>query len=278
MRLGGPIFDEYASPDEWIAALKRYGYTAAYCPVGFDTTDDVVKLYVDAAAKAGIVIAEVGAWSNPLSPDENERNVALEKCRNALSLADRIGACCAVNISGSRGTPWHGPDPRNFTDETFDMIVECVRGLIDTVRPTRAFFCLETMQNMYPHTADSYLRLVQAIDRKQFAVHFDPVNIIYSPERYYSTGAIIREFVDKLGPHIKSCHAKDVTMAKPAIAHLDEIPPGLGNLDYATYLKQLDRLAPDLPLMLEHLKTAEEYEQAANYVRHVADQEGVKLR
>ncbi|RPJ37145.1 MAG: hypothetical protein EHM35_06925, partial [Planctomycetaceae bacterium] len=124
LRLGGPVFEKTQDPQGWIGALKKLGYSAAYCPVGPNAGDDVVRAYEEAAAKAGIIIAEVGAWSNPISPDEPTRKAALEKCRTSLALADRIGARCCVNIAGTRSTQWDGPDAANFTQGTFDMIVE----------------------------------------------------------------------------------------------------------------------------------------------------------
>lgn len=266
MRLGGPVFGDVSDPEKWIALHKAAGYRAAFCPVDASASDDLVRAYADAAAEADIIIAEVGAWSNPLSPDDETRRKALDLCRNRLALADRIGARCCVNISGSRGDQWDGPHPLNLTDETFDMIVEVVRSIIDAVKPTRTFYTLETMPWMYPDSAESYERLIEAIDRDRFAVHFDPVNLICSPQAYFSNRALIRDFVHKLGRRIKSCHAKDILLSTKLTTHLDEVRPGLGNLDYQVYLREVHKLK-DVPLMLEHLSTEEEYRQAAYYVR-----------
>lgn len=276
LRLGGPVFEKYADPNGWAKAVKALGYSAAYCPVGVKSKDDVVKAYALAAEKANIIIAEVGAWSNPISPDEKTRLAALEKCRTQLALADLIGARCCVNITGSRGEQWDGPSPENLTDETFDMIVETTRSIIDDVKPTRTYFTLETMPWAYPDSADSYVRLLKAIDRKRFAVHLDPVNLVCSPQRYFRNGQLIRECFEKLGPYIKSCHAKDILLSTKLTTHLDEIRPGLGGLDYATFLKELSKI-PDTPLMLEHLKSAEEYRQAADHIRNVARKNGLSF-
>ncbi len=267
MRLGGPLSSEYDSPDQWVAALQDREYSAAQCPVGPDAAADVVEAYRRAAAAADIVIAEVGAWSNPLSPREEVRRQALEKCKASLLLAERIGARCCVNIAGSRGERWDGPCADDLTDETFERIVETVREIIDAVRPTRTFYTLETMPWMYPDSADSYLRLIQAIDRNAFAVHLDPVNLVCSPRRYFDTGELIRECFEKLGPHIRSCHAKDIILRDRLTVHLDEVRPGLGHLDYRAYLGELARLEPEIPLMLEHLPDDEAYRLAAAYVR-----------
>jgi sugar phosphate isomerase/epimerase len=272
MRLGGPVFESYASPEEWAAAVGRSGYRAAYCPVTCEADVATVRAYAGAARRADIVIAEVGAWSNPLASDERARRAALAKCQEQLALADRIGARCCVNISGSRGERWDGPHPDNLTRETFDLIVETVRAIIDAVRPARTFYTLETMPWMYPDSVDSYVELIQAIDRPQFAVHLDPVNLICSPQRYFDNGALLRECFARLGPYIKSCHAKDVLLADRLTLHLDEVRPGLGNLDYGVFLRELGRLPADTPLMLEHMSAEEDYVFGAEYIRSVARQ------
>lgn len=276
VRLGGPVFEKYDSPEGWVKAVQNLGYSATYCPVDAKASDDAVSAYAKAAQEADIVIAEVGAWSNPIDSNEEKRKTALDLCKTQLDLADRIGANCCVNISGARGDDWDGHDPKNLTPETFDMIVQSVREIIDAVKPTRTFYTLETMPWAYPDSADSYLALMKAIDRKEFAAHLDPVNNVVSPQVYYNNGALIREFFEKLGPHIRSCHAKDITMSQEFMVHLSEVRPGLGHLDYAVFLKEANRFK-NTPLMLEHLREAEEYRQAAEYVRSVAKKTGVSL-
>jgi sugar phosphate isomerase/epimerase len=267
MRLGGPIFGKWESPEHWASLFKAQNYAAAYCPAGLDADESTVRAYAEAARKADIVIAEVGAWSNPLSPDEATRTAAIGKCSQSLALADRIGARCCVNIVGSRGPKWDGPCVEDLTPATFDRIVETVRKIIDAVRPTRSFYTLETMPWMYPDSPDSYLALLKAIDRPQLAVHLDPVNLVNSPARFFRNGALIRECFAKLGPWIKSCHAKDIVLGNKLTVHLEEVRPGLGGLDYRTFLQELDKLPTDTTLMLEHLSSEEEYRMAAGYVR-----------
>ncbi len=278
MRLGGPIQEKPSDPQDWAAEVKRLGYSAAYCPVGAKASAGDIEAYAEAARSADIVIAEVGAWSNPLDPDEEKRKAATGKNEEALALADAVGARACVNVSGSRGKSWAGPHPQNLTRDTFDLIVETVRGIIDAVKPTRACYTLETMPWMYPDSADSYAELMRAIDRERFAVHLDPVNLVSSPQRYFKNAELIRECFRKLGKHVKSCHAKDIRLEDRLTVHLDEVRPGLGGLDYRVFLTELDGLDPDTPLMLEHLKTAEEYAQAARHIRKVASGVGVKLR
>ena len=277
MRLGGPVFAKYADPQSWVAAVRAKGYRAAYCPVGPEADRATIRAYAQAAGLSDIVIAETGAWSNPLSPDPVAAKAAREKCKSMLALADQIGARCCVNITGSRGSKWDGPHPLNLTKETLDMIVQVTRDIIDAVKPTRTFYTLETMPWMYPDSADSYLALIQAIDRPAMGVHFDPVNLVCSPQRYFANAELIRDFCRKLGPRIRSCHAKDSLLAEGLTTHLDEARPGKGNLCYRTFLAELAKLDPDTPLMLEHLPKEDDYDQAAQHIRSVARDAAVEV-
>lgn len=270
VRLGGPVFEKYNSPEEWVIALKKLGYRAAYCPVSPGADHTQIKAYQSAAAKNDIVISEVGAWCNPISPDQETAKKAIQKCIDSLALADEIGASCCVNVSGSRNPKqWAGPHKDNLTDATFDLIVETSRKIIDAVKPRHTFFTLECMPWAYPDSVESYLRLIKAIDREQFGVHLDPMNLIASPQIYYRNGEMIRDCFRKLGSQIKSCHAKDITLREDnAVPQFDEIVAGKGNLDYSVFLTELSKLK-EVPLMMEHLNTAEEYAQAAAYIRSV---------
>lgn len=280
MRLGGPVFGDNLArdPNAWIGALRAENYRAAYCPLGEHADEAIVRAFADTATRADIVIAEVGAWSNPLSPDDETRKTAIALCQARLDLADRIGARCCVNIAGSRGEKWDGPHPDDLTEDTFDMIVETVRAIIDAVRPTRTVYALETMPWMYPDSSDSYLRLLQAIDRPgQFGVHLDPVNLVNSPERFFRNADLLRDCFVKLGPHLVGVHAKDIALRPNLTVHLDEVRPGEGGLDYPIFLAELSRLDPDIPVMLEHLPGPNEYRLAADHVRAVATNMGYTL-
>lgn len=278
VRLGAPLLERFDGPDEWIALLKKDRYRAAYCPLKTDAPADQIKAYQTAAKRADIVIAEVGAWSNPISPDADMARTAIKKCIDSLALSEAIGANCCVNISGSKNpAQWAGPHKDNFSTATFDQIVEVTRRIIDEVKPTQTYFALELMPWSYPDSPDSYLRLIKAIDRKRFAVHLDPMNIIDSPRSFFSNSALIKDCFAKLGPYIRSCHGKDIILKEDVYTpQLVECRPGLGQLDYTMFLTELSKLK-NIPLMLEHLSTTESYQQAATYIRSVGDKVGIDV-
>jgi sugar phosphate isomerase/epimerase len=220
----------------------------------------------------------VGAWSNPLSTDAETARQAFTKCVDALALADRIQARCCVNISGSRNPKdWDAPHAENLTPATFDLIVETTRKIIDAVKPNHTFFTLEMMPWMYPDSADSCLSLIKAINRKQFAVHLDPVNMVTSPSVYYRNSDMIRDAFRKLGPYIRSVHAKDIIIKEdtPQI-QFEEVRPGLGTLDYSALLSEIAK-RPEIPLIIEHLDSEEKYSQAAAYIRNTGKMTGIRV-
>jgi sugar phosphate isomerase/epimerase len=274
VRLGGPVPGKFTDPVEWVKAVKLLRYSAAYCPAQPGTSAELIQSFRSEAKKSNILIAEVGAWSNCLDPNESARNEAVKKNIAALQLADEIGAACCVNISGARGEIWDGPYPGNYTKETFDLIVETVRYIIDHVKPVSAFYTLEPMPFMLPDSPDSMLELLRAVDRKQFGVHLDPVNMISSPQKYFNNIAFLKECFTKLAPYIKSIHAKDITILPKFTVHLEECRPGLGSLDYSVFLQEASKLK-DIPFMLEHLKNQEDYKMAADYVREVGAKVGI---
>ena len=89
---------------------------------------------------------------------------------------------------------------------------------------------------------------------------------------------MVDECFEKLGPHIKSVHGKDVVMTGEFNSNITQVQPGLGKLDYGVFVTEMERLDGELPLMTEHLETAEEYAQAAGYIRSVAAGAGVKIK
>jgi sugar phosphate isomerase/epimerase len=276
--LGGPIFLDSDDPGALAREHRRLGYRAAYIPKVERHEEDRIKAIVKEFAVQDVVIAEVGAWVNMLDPDAEKHRKNLDYVEQRLALAEEVGARCCVDIAGSYDPKvWYAPNPKNFSQEFIDATVENCRRLIDAVKPTRTKFSIEMMPYSFPSGPDEYLKLLKAVDRRAFAVHLDVCNAINSPQRMYSNDAVIRECFQKLGPWIASCHAKDLAWENYYQVCFREVVPGRGNIAYKTYLAELSELPTEAPLMLEHLKSAEEYDEARKYIATVAGVLGLSL-
>jgi len=271
VRLGGPIFLKSDDPRELAREHRRLGYSAAYCPEAKVDDSARIREIEKAFAAENVVIAEVGAWVNMLDPDAGKRAKNLRYVAERLALAEAVGARCCPDIAGSYNpTVWYGPHPKNLSQEFFDATVENCRHVIDEVKPRRTKFTIEMMGWSIPDGPDSYLKLIRAVDRPAFAVHMDVCNGINSPAKFYQSAEFIRECFHKLGPWIASCHAKDLQWITELNVHFLEVVPVRGEVDYRSYLTVLAKLSVDAPLMLEHLKTAEEYDEGKRYIMKVA--------
>ena len=272
LRLGGPVFVQSTDPAVLAQAHRDLGYRAAYAPANLSVTDtDTITAWVKEFARRDVTIAEVGAWKNMLDPDPEKRRSNMTYVTERLALAEQLGARNCVDIAGSYNPEsWFGQNPQNLSQDFVDATVENCRKLIDAVKPKRTAFSIEMMPWSFPSGPDEYLRLVKAVDRKAFGVHLDVCNTMNSPERFYHNAAGIRECFAKLGPWIKSCHAKDLNWGPGYQVNLQEVVPGTGLIDYKTYLTELSRLGTDAPLMLEHLHSEEDYNQGRQYIQHSA--------
>ncbi len=278
VRLGGPIFVNTSDPSELAHAHRKLGYRAGYCPGVTLEDKQRIKDIQEAFKKEDIVIAEVGVWVNIMDVNEEKRKQNLETVCRGLALADEVGALCCVDIAGSFNPErWDGPHPDNISQKAFDITVENVRYILDNVKPKRAKFVLEMMPWVIPDSPDSFLELIRAVNHDGFGVHLDPVNLINSPRRYYENGKLLSECFQKLGKWIVSCHAKDTILTSQLTTHISETRPGLGNLDYRTYLKGLDSLPQNPPLLIEHLSTAEEYDLARKYIFSIGEEIGISF-
>ena len=276
--LGGPIYLDSDDPGALAREHRRLGYRAAYIPKVERHEEDRIKAIVKEFAAQDVVIAEVGAWVNMLDPDTEKRRRNLEYVEQRLALAEEVGARCCVNIAGSYDPKvWYAPNPKNFSQEFIDATVENCRRLIDAVKPSRTKFSIEMMPYSFPSGPEEYLKLLKAVERRAFAVHLDVCNAINTPQRMYNNGAVIRECFQKLGPWIASCHAKDLAWENYYQVCFREVIPGRGHITYKTYLAELSELPTQAPLMLEHLNSAEEYDEARKYIATVAGILGLSL-
>jgi len=278
VRLGGPIFLKSADPAELAREHRRLGYSAAYCPEAKVGDADHIEAIRKAFAKEDVVIAEVGAWKNMLDPDDSKRRENLAYVTDRCALAEEVGARCCVDIAGSYNpTVWYGPDPKNLSHEFFEATVANCRHILDAVKPKRTKFTIEMMGWNLPDGPDTYLDLIKAVDRKAFGVHLDVCNGVNCPARFYKNKEFIEECFAKLGPWIISCHAKDLQWITELNVHFLEVIPGRGQMNYQAYLRGVAKLPVDAPLMLEHLKTAEEYDEGREYIKRVARAIGVEF-
>ena len=269
MRLGTSSPLKHGSAGEWAANQKALGCRAVVFPLSCESPEDKISEYVEAARASDLLIAEVGIWKNAMATDPDERSMQRDYCVRQLQLADRIGARCAVNVAGAVGPRWDGHYKENFSSATREQIVKMVQEIIDRADVKNTYFTLEPMPWMVPAGPEDYARLIEEVGRDRFAVHMDIINMTNSLERYYEAEAFIDRCVSLLGDKIRSCHIKDVHLKEEYTFQLEECAPGLGEYPLRYYAEKMNSIDPDMPVILEHLNTDEEYIRYMNYLKEV---------
>ena len=284
-RLGAYITDYLGTTDldTYIRECRDQGFRAAPSPaIEFDDAD-AIRFVRSEFEKADIVISEIAAWVNPLDPDPALRSRAREAITHALVLADDLGAACCATVSGSLAasdTPDShvGHHPDNFAPEALDAVIEWIREVLTEVAPQRSFLTLEMCPWAVVDQPAVYRQLLDKVAHPGLAVHLDPANSMTSPRALFESGDVIADLFEQLGPWVKACHAKDVTyVGSPSVVSMQEVPPGLGHMDYRRFLKCVGELSPDMPLIMEHLPDRTTYVESAQRIRGIAAEVGTGL-
>ena len=269
MKLGISSRLEHTTPQNWASKHKALGLESVVFPVSCLDGEDCVMAYKKAADDAGLIVAEVGIWRNTLAADPQERRQWIDYSIQQLRMADEIGAKCCVNVVGTPyGPRWDGGYRNNFSKELWQMAISMIREIIDIARPKHTKFCIESMPWMIPSTPDEYLKLIEEVDRTEFGTHLDVVNMITSPQKYFFNDEFLHECFEKLKGTICSCHLKDTRLKEEYTFQLEECACGQGTLDLELYARLADAENPDMPMIIEHLTTDEEYAASVKYVRN----------
>lgn len=267
MRIGLSTNFNEGSAEKWAAKMVSLGCKSVVFPLDCKASDSDIDAYVAAAKANDLLIAEVGIWRNGIDRREEERKKNFSYSIGQLALADRIGARCAVNVAGARGARWDGGYKENFSEEVWKMTVDYVQRVIDAVQPKNTYFTLEPMPWMVPAGPQEYLRLIEEVNRDNFAVHMDIINMINCPERYFFHEEFLEETFDLLGDKIKSCHLKDIKLLDGFTFQLQECACGEGTFNLDKYADLADKYDVDMPMIIEHLSSDDEYVKNIKYVK-----------
>lgn len=273
MRFGLNAAPPHSSPEEWAEILTEKGYRAASFPVNYTAPVSLIDAYVKAAKEKGIMIAEVGVWNNPHNSDSVKAAEAREVCLEQFRLAEYIGAKCCVNISGAAGERWDFCYAGNFTKEIYDENVRFVQELCDKVKPQNTCYSLEPMPWMVPDSPEQYLQFMKDVDRSGVGVHMDAINWVKDSYIYTHKEEMIDRAFNLLGDYIVSCHIKDCSLDPGNTVAIREVPMGEGTFPLAHYMKRIEMLGRDIPVLIEHLSDMEAYDKALAVCHRVYEQE-----
>lgn len=279
MRVGASLDFKYASPEEWLKDIRTLGVSTIVSPINAETEETEKKEYIKLIRENKFVVGEVGVWNNILDTDPQRKKAAVDYNKRQLALAEELGARCCVNTAGAKGAYWAGCYPENYSDETYLEIVATVREIIDEVNPKKTYYTLETMPWIFPDSPDSYLKLLQDINREAFSVHLDYANMINGVHRYLNSNEFIEECFSKLLPHIRSVHVKDIFLDENIIpCNIKEVMFGQGGIDLPFVLRQIKQMDDDMTVFVEHYPVLDDFKSALDVIRDIAKADDMEVK
>ncbi|MEZ6066288.1 MAG: sugar phosphate isomerase/epimerase family protein [Planctomycetaceae bacterium] len=236
-------------------AERRYaGVTHIDCTsFGPADVDHVQTLIRD----SGVQISGLGYYPNPLTPDANEAETAVQHLHLVIDAAKALG----VGVVNT----FIGRDWTRSVDENWPRFLATWRPIVAHASRQGIRIGIENCPMLF--TADEWpggknlavcpaiwRRMFEAIPDAHFGLNYDPSHMVWQQMDYL---APLREFADRL-MHI---HAKDVRLdrhkldavgilAHPNAYHTPKLP-GLGEIDWGKFISVLGDVGYRGPVCVE---------------------------
>ena len=240
--------------------------------VAYKCTDDVKYLPDGISAERAVALGEgikslggeialIGAYFNPVHPNEEkiERGIAVFK--NYIDVAEKIGCDTVGSETGSyNGDPWiyH---PMNHSEEALDRVVS-VFGELSRYAAERGVKI--GMEGAFGHVCHTPERLDEAVRRigcDNIRIIFDLYNYL-DISNYDSAYDILARGLSIFGDRILLFHVKDFTVGE---GRLCQCGVGRGILDYDRIIEMIYSHNPDAILVLEGT-VGEDIDYAVSYL------------
>jgi L-ribulose-5-phosphate 3-epimerase len=214
---GDPHHADWIEGERLPAAARHAGLAMTGAMFGFPGEDYTTPQ----------TIARTGGFGDPaLRPERLERlKWALQRTRD-LGLSDLM---------------FHGGFIPDHASPDYAGFVKTLQQAADLAQAQGVTLALETGQE----TSAALLRLLKDLQRLNVKVNFDPANmLLYDMDDPH-------EAVERLGPYIRSVHAKDARRPRQKGAWGEEVPLGQGEVDIPRFLMMLMKVDFKGPVMVE---------------------------
>ncbi|HEX2033350.1 MAG TPA: sugar phosphate isomerase/epimerase family protein [Chloroflexota bacterium] len=243
----------------------------------FETPPAKAHRVRDLLAEYGLRMYQAIGYRPPLiHPDEAVRREAVKVLSAAVRLTKELGCRGTHTGPGSlspRGA-W-SPHPYNWTAQAKDQLIKSLREVAPVAEECGVYLGMEGHVLVTLNSAATMAEVLGAVDSPMVRCDLDPVNWI-THETVYHTGPAVEAMADTLQGFIIGGHAKDVTIEDRLVIHVSECAAGTGLLDYETFLRRIEALDPEFPLVVEHC-TSEELPRISEFLHHKAAALGIEV-
>lgn len=216
-----------------------------------------------AFALAGKTIPLIGAYFNPVHPNEEKITKGKAVFMDYLEHAHRLGCEVVGSETGSyNGDKWTY-HPQNRTEEALNRVINTFAELADFAKSQRAFIGMEGAFGHVCWNVKTLDRAVKAIGRDNIRIIFDLYNYLDGSNvgQMYD---ILHEGLETFGDNIQVFHIKDCVVQPDG--SLKQVGVGKGMFDYSKIIPEIRRVCPDANLVFEGT-TGDDIPYAAAHIR-----------
>lgn len=266
MQLG--LWIEIRPADDLPRTLERVaamGFAAlhAHFPAGCDQA--LARRVARAAAGAGLFVAAISGYANPLRPDEAPMGATLGQLAGLVELMPALGAGRLVSWSGTLGPGLLDDHPDNQAPAARAALRRSVEALLPLLEAAEARLLLEPFFTHTLREPGDIAAFCAEVASPALGVVLDPPNLL-PPARWPDQTELIWSAVATLAPYVGLVHLKDMDLKAGA---LDLPGPGRGRLDYKAFMGALRAAELSAPLIVEHV-SLDQAPAARSYVlRHL---------
>ncbi|HET7560137.1 MAG TPA: TIM barrel protein, partial [Limnochordia bacterium] len=186
--------------------------------------------------------------------DQARREAGIAKLERLIDVTPEFGTPYLATETGSLNpeSPW-SDYAANHTQAAWNELLRILRRLAKRARAAGTVLLIEGYVNNVVATTAQAEKVLHELGADVVGFVLDPFN--YQTRADLQTPAeSMARIVRTLAPHAKIAHAKDVRYGANGV----ETPKvGDGRADWRAYAKALAEHAPQLPLVLEHLRPDE---------------------
>lgn len=196
----------------------------------------------------GLTVPLIGAYFNPVHPDEGKIANGVAVFKDYLSHAKELGCEIVGSETGSyNGDKWTY-NPQNRTEEALERVIKTFSELCDFAKEQGVFVGMEGAFGHVCYNVKTLDRAVKAIGRDNIRIIFDLYNYLdkSNVDKMYD---ILDEGLETFGKRICVFHIKDCRIAEDGT--LKQCGVGQGIFDYEKIIGKIKKVCPDANLVFE---------------------------
>lgn len=267
--------------ETWDALARRatrLGFGAIALPFGPQWSDADLLAIRQALDECRVQLVELACSCNFLTPSDDTARANLELLCRALAAGSLLNCDHVVTFAGSRDPdPARAlaPHPDNWADATWDLLINRIWTVLDAAEDLGVRLCFEPHPSTTLNSLDSLAELMADAASVRVRVALDPA-AVFTPAGAADTKRALAEIFATLADTIAVARATDVAVVQAGEApRCEPAPVGQGILDYEIYLKLLNALELDTPLVVGHQPTDAALRAAHAHLAAAAKRAGI---